>query len=41
MDNIPKINVSDIPDDEMLGFWETTKEEQEEIDQILVELDIK
>ena len=39
MDNIPKINVPDIPDDEVLGLWEATKEEQAEIDQILTELD--
>ena len=41
MDNIPKINVPDIPDNEISGFWEAIKEEQEEIDQILAELDIK
>ena len=41
--NIPKINVPDIhiPDDEVLRLWEATKEEQEEIDQILTELDIR
>ena len=39
--NISKINVPEIPDDEVLGLWEATKEEQEEIDQILAELDIR
>ena len=39
--NISKINVPDITDDEVLGFLEATKEEQEEIDQIITELDIR
>ena len=41
MDNITKINVPDIPDNEILRFWEASEEEQEEIDQILAELDIR
>lgn len=40
MDNIPKINVHDIPDNEILGFWESSEEEQKEIDEIINDLDI-
>lgn len=36
--NIPAITVDKILEEECLGMWETTPEEQEEIDDILTEL---
>lgn len=40
MNNIPKINIPDIPDNEILGLWEVSEEEQKEIDEIINDLDI-
>ena len=40
MDNMLKINVPDIPDNEVLGFWEVSEEEQKEIDDIISDLGI-
>ena len=40
MDNMLKINVPDIPDNEVLGFWEASEEEQKEIDDIISDLGI-
>lgn len=37
---IPKVEVEPIPEDALLGMWEATPEEQEEIDDIIANLGI-